>query len=152
LAVEDFAMSTAFSRRLRTRKLKSEINVVPYIDVMLVLLVIFMITAPLLNLGVDIDLPQSNARAVESKKDPVVVSVDANGGYTLKLPDASKKSVNAAQLDAEIRALVKNNPDISVFVAGDGKASYETVYLAMVQLQQAGVEQVGLMSKPTEAN
>ncbi len=144
-------MRTAFSRRLRTRKLKSEINVVPYIDVMLVLLVIFMITAPLLNLGVDIDLPQSNAKAIEAKKDPVVVSVDAVGGYTLKLPDSSKRSVNAAELDAEIRALVKANPDIAVFVAGDGKASYETVYKAMVQLQYAGVEQVGLMSKPTEA-
>ena len=144
-------MTTAFSRRLRTRKLKSEINVVPYIDVMLVLLVIFMITAPLLNLGVDINLPQSNARTVETKKDPVVVSVDAGGGYTLKLQDASKKSVDAAQLDAEIRALVKATPDIAVFVAGDGKASYDTVYQAMVLLQQAGVEQVGLMSKPTEA-
>jgi biopolymer transport protein TolR len=145
-------MITAFSRRLRTRKLKSEINVVPYIDVMLVLLVIFMITAPLLNLGVDIDLPQSNARAVETKKDPVVVSVDASGGYTLKLPDSSKKAVNAAQLEAEIRALVKANPDIAIFVAGDGKASYDTVYGAMVLLQLAGAEQVGLMSKPTEAH
>ena len=146
-------MSTAaFSRRLRKRKLKSEINVVPYIDVMLVLLIIFMVTAPLLNLGVDINLPQSNARAVEAKKDPVVVSVDADGGYTLKLPDASKKSVNAAELDAEIRALTKANPALAVFVAGDGKASYDTVYAAMVLLQQAGVEQVGLMSKPpTEA-
>ena len=143
--------TAAFSRRLRKRKLKSEINVVPYIDVMLVLLIIFMITAPLLNLGVDINLPQSNARAVEAKKDPVVVSVDADGGYTLKLPDASKKSVNAAELDAEIRGLTRVNPQLSVFVAGDGKASYDTVYAAMVLLQQAGVEQVGLMSKPTEA-
>jgi biopolymer transport protein TolR len=144
--------TVAFSRRLRKRKLKSEINVVPYIDVMLVLLIIFMITAPLLNLGVDINLPQSNARAVEAKKDPVVVSVDAEGGYTLKLPDASKKSVNAAELDAEVRALTKANPQVAVFVAGDGKASYDTVYAAMVLLQQAGVEQVGLMSKPTEAH
>ena len=144
-------MTAAFSRRLRKRKLKSEINVVPYIDVMLVLLIIFMITAPLLNLGVDINLPQSNARAVEARKDPIVVSVDAEGGYTLKLQDASKKSVDAAQLDAEVRALVKANPDIAVFVAGDGKASYDTVYQAMVLLQQAGVEQVGLMSKPAEA-
>ena len=145
-------MTAAFSRRLRTRKLKAEINVVPYIDVMLVLLIIFMITAPLLNLGVDINLPQADAKAVEAKKDPVVVSVDVDGGYTLKLPDASKKSVDAAQLDAEIRALVTANPKLAVFVAGDGKASYDTVYQAMVLLQQAGVEQVGLMSKPTEAH
>ena len=144
-------MSAAFKRQLRKRKLKSEINVVPYIDVMLVLLIIFMITAPLLNLGVDINLPRSDARAVESKKDPIVVSVDAEGGYTLRLPDSSKKRVDAAQLDAEIRALVKADPKLAVFVAGDGKASYDTVYQAMVLLQVAGVAQVGLMSKPAEA-
>jgi biopolymer transport protein TolR len=144
-------MTTAFSRRLRIRKLKSEINVVPYIDVMLVLLVIFMITAPLMNLGVDVDLPQSNAKAVEAKKEPVTVSVDSSGGYTLLLPGASAKRVDARQLDAEIRALVTANPKQAVFVAGDGKASYKTVYDAMVLLQLAGVEQVGLMSKPAEA-
>lgn len=145
-------MTTAFSRRLRTRKLKAEINVVPYIDVMLVLLVIFMITAPLLNLGVDINLPQANAPAIQTKKDPVVVSVDAAGGYTLKLQDASKRSVNAAELDAQMRALVKANPNIAVFVAGDSKASYDTVYQAMVLLKVAGVEEVALMSKPNESH
>ena len=143
-------MSAAFSRRHRKRKLKSEINVVPYIDVMLVLLIIFMVTAPLLNLGVDIDLPKSNARSVETKKDPIVVSVDADGGYTLKLQDATRERVDAAQLAAKVGAVVKANPDIAVFVAGDGKASYDTVYQAMVLLQTAGVQKVGLMSKPTE--
>ena len=66
-------------RHRKRRKLKAEINVVPYIDVMLVLLIIFMVTAPLLNLGVDIELPQSNARPLEQKKDPVVVSLDRDG-------------------------------------------------------------------------
>ena len=144
-------MSTALTRRHRKRKLKSEINVVPYIDVMLVLLIIFMVTAPLLNLGVDIDLPQSNARAVDTKKEPVQVSVDADGGYTLKLPDASGEKVDAAQLAAKVGAVVKANPDVAVFVAGDGRASYDTVYQAMVLLQTAGVEKVGLMSKPLES-
>ena len=143
-------MSAAFTRRHRKRKLKSEINVVPYIDVMLVLLIIFMVTAPLLNLGVDIDLPKSNARSVETKKDPIVVSVDAEGGYTLKLQDATRERVDAAQLAAKVGAVVKANPDIAVFVAGDGKASYDTVYQAMVLLQTVGVQKVGLMSKPTE--
>ena len=144
-------MSAAFIRRHRKRKLKSEINVVPYIDVMLVLLIIFMVTAPLLNLGVDIDLPKSNARSVESKKDPIVVSVDADGGYTLKLQDAGRERVDAAQLAAKVGAVVKANPEIAVFVAGDGKASYDTVYQAMVLLQTAGVQKVGLMSKPAES-
>ena len=138
------------SRRLRKRKLKSEINVVPYIDVMLVLLIIFMVTAPLLNLGVDIDLPQANAKPIQSNKDPVIVSVDANGGYTLKLPDASKKNVSAAELDAQVRALVATNPNIAVYVAGDEKASYQKVFLALGLLQNAGVDKVGLMSKPAE--
>ncbi|MFX7491481.1 biopolymer transporter ExbD, partial [Acinetobacter baumannii] len=70
-------------RRHRKRKLKAEINVVPYIDVMLVLLIIFMVTAPLLNLGVDVDLPQSNAKSIQEKKDPVIVTVDRDGNYFL---------------------------------------------------------------------
>ncbi len=146
-------MTAAFARRQRKRKLKSEINVVPYIDVMLVLLIIFMVTAPLLNLGVDIDLPKSNAKSVETKKNPIVVSVDAHGGYTLKLQEdgkESKESVDAAALSGKVGAIVRNNPDVAVFVAGDGNASYDTVYQAMVLLQQAGVERVGLMSKPSE--
>lgn len=128
----------------------SEPNVIPFIDILLVLLIIFMVTAPLLNLGVDIDLPKSNARSVESKKDPIVVSVDADGGYTLKLQDAGRERVDAAQLAAKVGAVVKANPEIAVFVAGDGKASYDTVYQAMVLLQTAGVQKVGLMSKPAE--
>jgi biopolymer transport protein TolR len=145
-------MSTAFTRRQRKRKLKSEINVVPYIDVMLVLLIIFMVTAPLLNLGVDIDLPQSNARSVESKKEPIIVSVDARGGYTLKLQNGEKQSVDAAALVEKVKAFYGSNHDVAVFVAGDGKASYEMVYQAMVLLQTAGVDKVGLMSKPVEGH
>src|SRR5918993_587834 len=145
-------MTAAFSRRLRTRRLKAEINVVPYIDVMLVLLVIFMITAPLMNLGVDISLPESNAKAIEAKKDPVVVSVAADGSFTIKLPDSSPKTVSAAELDAQVRALVQADPKVAVFMAGDGKAPYQMVMDALGLLQLAGVQQVGMMSKPTEAN
>jgi biopolymer transport protein TolR len=137
-------------RRKRTRKLKSEINVVPYIDVMLVLLIIFMITAPLLNLGVDIELPQAQAKAIQTQTDPIVVSVDATGGYTLRLRDGARESVDADALVAKVGAFVGQNPDVAVYVAGDGKASYETVYQAMVLLQGAGVERIGLMSKPPE--
>ena len=141
-------MTASFSRRHRKRKLKSEINVVPYIDVMLVLLIIFMITAPLLNLGVDIDLPKSDAKAVENRKEPIVVTVAADGHYTLKMQDVGRETVNADELASRVRAFVQANPDVAVFVAGDGAASYQTVYQAMVLLQQAGVERVGLMSSP----
>ena len=144
-------MSTAsFTRRHRKRKLKSEINVVPYIDVMLVLLIIFMVTAPLLNLGVDIDLPKSNATSIAQKQEPIVVVVDAAGGYTLKMQDIPQQKVDAAVLAAKVSAFVKNNPDVAVFVAGDRTASYDTVYQAMVLLQTAGVEKVGLMSNSAD--
>ncbi|MET1023176.1 MAG: biopolymer transporter ExbD, partial [Pseudoxanthomonas sp.] len=80
-------MQSAISRRKR-RKLKSEINVVPYIDVMLVLLIIFMVTAPMLTLAVNVDIPKSTARSVDSKADPVIVTVDGDGRFFLKLKDA----------------------------------------------------------------
>ena len=143
-------MSAAFSRRLRTRKLKSEINVVPYIDVMLVLLIIFMVTAPLLNLGVDVDLPDSDARAVQSNKDPVLVMVDADGALSLKLPEQNRKAVDDRQLVAELRSLVATNKDIAVLVAGEGKGEYQHVMDAMVVVQAAGVEKISLLSKPPE--
>jgi biopolymer transport protein TolR len=146
-------MSAAFKRQLRKRKLKSEINVVPYIDVMLVLLIIFMVTAPLLNLGVDIDLPESDARAVDQQKKPLTVSVDARGKYTLTMPDQTHKQVDAIQLVAEVQALVRADPTLAVIVAGDRKASYDTVYTALVLLKEkAGVRAVSLLSKSSEAN
>lgn len=142
--------AASFSRRHKKRKLKAEINVVPYIDVMLVLLIIFMVTAPLLNLGVDIDLPKSNAKSIEQKKEPIVVVVDSAGNYSLKMQDTPQQHVDAATLAAKVSAFVKTNPEVAVFVAGDQKASYDTVYQAMVLLQQAGVERVGLMSKAAD--
>ena len=145
-------MSAAFTRRLRKRKLKSEINVVPYIDVMLVLLVIFMITAPLLNLGVDIDLPEANAKALESKQDPVTVTIEKSGTYKLKLPDQGSEAVDLATLGAKLAALKTANPDISVIVAGDASVSYGAVYKVMGYVSAAGVEKISLLSKPVEAN
>ena len=139
-------MSGIAARRKRKRKLKAEINVVPYIDVMLVLLIIFMVTAPLLNLGVDIELPKSNAKSMQEKKDPIVVTVDREGNYFLVLEPGSNEAVTAETLVAKMRAIVSQNPDVPVFVAGDGTASYQQVFDAMVLLQNADVERVGLMS------
>jgi biopolymer transport protein TolR len=145
-------MSTAFSTRHRKRhKLKAEINVVPYIDVMLVLLIIFMATAPLLNLGVDVDLPDSDAKAISTEKKPIIVSVDVNGDYKIKIGDNPSEPVNAATLTARIEQLTATNKDLTVFVAGDNDASYSIVYDAMVLLQQAKVGRVGMMSKPEKS-
>ncbi|HEX5755562.1 MAG TPA: protein TolR [Arenimonas sp.] len=142
-------MSTSFSRRHKRKKLKSEINVVPYIDVMLVLLIIFMVTAPLLNLGVDVDLPESRAKAIDAKnKDPVIVSVDADGGYWLQLQGARNEAIAPEALQAKMRAFSSANPNVPVFVAAPGQANYQRVMDAMVLLQQSGVPRVGLMSQP----
>jgi biopolymer transport protein TolR len=141
---------TASGRRIRKRKLKAEINVVPYIDVMLVLLIIFMVTAPLLTLGVDVELPQANAKPVEQQKEPVVVTVAADGAYSLKLDTADAEPIDATTLQAKVAAFVRANPEVPVFVAGARDADYATVFDTMVLLQQAGVPRVGLMGQPAE--
>ena len=138
------------ARRGKRRKLKNEINVVPYIDVMLVLLIIFMVTAPLMNLGVDVQLPESNAKSITEQKDPVVVSVDRDGNYFLAIEAGSNQAVDSAMLGERVRALVANNPDVAVYVAADGAGSYQSVMDAMALLQNAGVERVGLMSQPRQ--
>ena len=143
-------MSATITRRHK-RKLKADINVVPYIDVMLVLLIIFMVTAPLLSLGVDVDLPQANAKPVEQTKDPVVVVVTAEGAYSLKLEgETDAEPMDVATLQARVAAFVKQNPDVPVFVAGEREARYAVVMDTMALLQQAGVKRVSLMAEQTE--
>jgi biopolymer transport protein TolR len=138
-------------RHRRRRKLKAEINVVPYIDVMLVLLIIFMVTAPLLNLGVDIQLPQSKAKSVQNDKEPAVVSVDKDGKLYLTLGPSKREPVEPPVLIAKVSAFIRENPQLQVLVAGDTRADYGRVYNAMVLLQQGGVAKVGLMSQPEQA-
>jgi len=144
-------MSVIPARRHRKRKLKAEINVVPYIDVMLVLLVIFMITAPLLNLGVDIDLPQSNAKSLSQDKDPIVVSVDAGGNYFLAVKAGSNEAVTADALAARVAAIVSQNKDVQVLIGGDAKASYQAISTTIDLLKSAGVDKVSLISVPKQA-
>ena len=138
-------------RHRKRHKLKAEINVVPYIDVMLVLLIIFMVTAPLLNLGVDIQLPQSKAKSVQNDKEPAVVSVDKDGKLYLTLGPSKREPVEPAALVAKVSAFLRQNPQLQVLVAGDTRADYGRVYNAMVLLQQGGVAKVGLMSQPEQA-
>ena len=138
-------------RRIRRRQLKADINVVPYIDVMLVLLIIFMVTAPLMNLGVDVDLPESNAKSLEQDKDPMVVQVDHDGNYALVVPGSDRpEAIGAEELETRVRGIVEQNAKQAIFVAGDGSANYQKVMDAMVLLQRAGVTKVGLMSSPQQ--
>ncbi|MGE8246782.1 MAG: protein TolR [Stenotrophomonas maltophilia] len=137
-------MTAAIGRRKR-RKLKSEINVVPYIDVMLVLLIIFMVTAPLLTLSFEVDLPTSQAKALESKQDPVVVSVRLDGQLSLKLPEAKDpEPMDAARLQAQLSALSSQDKNLRVIVAADRVVAYEKVVAAMDVIKRANVEKVGL--------
>lgn len=140
------------SRRTRkSRGLMAEINVVPYIDVMLVLLIIFMVTAPLLNVGVDIELPQSAAESLQDQEEPVLVSVDSDGQLYLTLAGESREAIGEDELVQQVRAYVDNNPKVSVQVGGDKRVDYGRIYHAMVLLQQAGVPHVGLMSQPASS-
>lgn len=138
-------------RTRKRRKLTAEINVVPYIDVMLVLLIIFMVTAPLLNLGVDIQLPQSAAKSLHDLKQPVQVTVKKGGDMLLTLGSGKAEPIDEAALQTKVAAFVKENPQVPVLIGGDKDADYGTVYHVMVVLQQAGVPKVGLMSQPESA-
>ena len=140
------------SARHKRLKLKSEINVVPYIDVMLVLLIIFMVTAPMINKNVDVNLPQANAKSMHDKKEPVIVVVDQDGKLYLTLGTDKRQPVDVATMQAKVGAFVKVNPEVSVLVAGDRDGKYDGVYQVLAQLQQAGVAKVGLMSAPESGN
>ena len=140
------------SRHRQRRKLKADINVVPYIDVMLVLLIIFMVTAPLLNLGVDVDLPKSKASMIDQKKDPVIAVITHDGHYLLKLQEAKYEPVSPADLTARIGAFHTQNPDVAVYIAADGKIPYQQVMDLMVILQNIGIPHVALMSQPVHAD
>ena len=138
----------ARSRRRNKRRPMGEINVVPYIDVMLVLLVIFMITAPMLTQGVDVELPNANAAPIQDTEDDVMIaSVDASGQYFLDF-GGEQSAISLAQLQERVRKVFSQNPKISVLVRGDKNVSYGEVIGLMVALQGAGVPNVGLVTEP----
>lgn len=138
------------------RRPMAEINVVPYIDVMLVLLVIFMITAPLLNLGVEVDLPKADAEPLDTQQnqEPLVLTVMKNGDLYLNaggdLAGTTSGLIDEESLVTTVSAIVRRNPEVQVLVGGDERVGYGQVYNAMVLLQKAGVLKVGLMSDPLD--
>ncbi len=138
-------------QRVRRRKV-AEINVVPYIDVMLVLLIIFMVTAPLITQGVKVDLPQAAAEPLDKDtKPPLVASVDAQGLYYITLGANDKEPLSAEEVATLVKAHLMVNPDTPVVVNGDGAVSYDAVIQLMVLLQTvAGVPSVGLMTDSVE--
>jgi len=126
----------------------AEINVVPYIDVMLVLLVIFMITAPMLTQGVDVELPNANAAPIqETESDVMIASVDSSGKFYLDV-GGKQESITLEQLQDRVRKVLSQNPKMSVLVRGDRSVPYGDVIGLMVTLQGAGVPNVGLVTEP----
>lgn len=138
----------------KKRKPMAEINVVPYIDVMLVLLVIFMITAPLITAGVKVDLPPADAEPMSTNEEPpLVASIDKNGNYYLSVGDSRDQSLTEDELIALVQTQQQQNPELQIVVNGDRDVLYGRVIRLMVLLQQhAGMETVGLMTDPLEDN
>ena len=144
--------TTDMARQRVRKKPMAEINVVPYIDVMLVMLVIFMVTAPLLTQGVKVDLPQANAKAVDDKdQEPLVVTVDADGNLYLNIGDDPQQSLDDDALLERIAAVQRRQPGKQVLVRGDHRVDYGTVIKALVLLQQADIPKVGLVTDPPES-
>jgi len=138
-------------RSPRRRRVVAEINVVPYIDVMLVLLIIFMVTAPLVTQGVKVDLPQAAAEALpEDSKPPLIASIDKQGLYYLSVGDSAKSPLDADEMRALVIAQLALDPAAQFIVKGDGDVSYKSVIDLMVLLQSSGVPSLGLMTEPEE--
>lgn len=136
-------MTTETHVRRRRRRM-SEMNVVPYIDVMLVLLIIFMVTAPLMHLGIEIDLPVGDAAPLSDGGDQILITVTRSGELYLDMGDAPRL-IDPQSLVETISILAERNPRLQVTVGGDRQAAYQDIYAAMVLLQQAGVASVGLI-------
>jgi biopolymer transport protein TolR len=137
-------------RKARKRRLMGEINVVPYIDVMLVLLVIFMVTAPLLTQGIDVQLPEAAADPIvtEPDREPLVLSVDADGNFYLSVGDDEDAPLTATQVVDLASAVLRRNPKTPVLVNADQRVAYGEVVRAMVLLKESGATNVGFLTEP----
>ena len=134
---------------MKRRNLISDINVVPYIDVMLVLLVIFMISAPLMVQGIQVNLPQASSEALPvTNNEPLIVSIDKNGELFLETDSTKDKPLSLEELNFSVTKIFESNPNLQVVIRGDGKVQYEKVMTVMAELQMAGATDIGLISKP----
>jgi biopolymer transport protein TolR len=138
------------NRKSRKRRAPmAEINVVPYIDVTFVLLMIFMITAPLVQTGVDVDLPQADAAAVDLEDvPPVIVSIKKDGSFYIDIGDRQDEPVDEDVLYSRVATVLKNNPKTQIYVRGDHMVEYGKIVTVMAALKVAGAPKVGLMTTP----
>jgi len=137
---------------MQKRKLMSEINVVPYIDVMLVLLVIFMVTAPMLTQGIKVDLPKANSEPIDDvpNHQPLVLSVDAEGNLYINVGDDEDQPASGKEVIARVGAVLRNRPETPILVKADRAVPYGHVVGAMVILQRGGAEHIGFVTDPLD--
>lgn len=138
----------------RGRKLMGEINVVPYIDVMLVLLIIFMITAPLMSQGIKVELPKAGAEPLPPdprNQPPLILTVDKSSNYYLSVGSKQDQALNADAVVERVAAVLRREPTTTVLVRADTNVPYGQVVQGMVLLQQAGASQVGFVTDPVTA-
>lgn len=129
------------------KKLMADINVVPYIDVMLVLLVVFMITAPMMTQGIHVDLPQANSDPI-AEEEPVVVTLQKDGSYFINVGEEQETATSKEALQENIQRILKNAPETLFLVEGDEQVPYGQVVALMGFMQEAGVEKLGLVTEP----
>lgn len=133
----------------RGRKLMGEINVVPYIDVMLVLLIIFMLTAPMMSQGIKVDLPKAGAEPLKpSDQPPLILSVDKSGKFYLSVSSRPEEPLDGDTVMQRVSAVLRRAPETTVLVKADTAVSYGKVVQGMVLLQRAGAQQVGFVTDP----
>ncbi len=139
-------------RKHGRRKPMGEINVVPYIDVTLVLLIIFMITTPMLQTGVEVDLPQAESAMVEQKdgEPPIVISIKEKGEFYINTDGQNDELIVPEVINDRVAAVLSNKPGTQVLISADKGVDYGTVVTVMAALKNAGVPTVGLMTKPEE--
>lgn len=138
---------------LQKRKLMAEINVVPYIDVMLVLLVIFMVTAPMLTQGIEVNLPKASSQPIKdiANHQPLVLSVDAEGNLYLNVGDDEDQPTTGKEVVARVGAVLRNRPDTPILVKADRAVPYGNVVGAMVLLQKGGAQNIGFVTDPLDS-
>ncbi|WXT99711.1 MAG: Tol-Pal system protein TolR [Catillopecten margaritatus gill symbiont] len=127
----------------------AQINIVPYIDVMLVLLVIFMMTTPIIEQGIEVDLPNGNAKAVDlGNQEPTIVTIDRNGEYFINsMSDDTPERLSASKIAARVQARIQTFPTMKVFVKGDREVAYGAVIALMSFLQKQGVGKIGIITE-----
>tara|TARA_B100001564_G_C20161693_1_gene455628 strand:- start:14 stop:433 length:420 start_codon:yes stop_codon:yes gene_type:complete len=133
------------SKKLKKNKIISQINVTPFVDVMLVLLIVFMITAPLLTVGVSVDLPKTKASQLNSKGDPIVVSIKKNGELFIQ-----ERKIDSLQLLPRLKAISSGNKNLRVYVKGDKNVPYGLVLDTIAKIKSSGFKKVALVAKLQE--